>query len=769
MNSNIICDIIIPVYNALDDLKECIASILKYTDKKHRVIVINDCSPDPQVKVFLNSLKYDNIIICDNPKNLGFVGTVNVGMRKSSNDVVLLNSDTIVTKGWLDKLIAAAYSNASIATVTPFTNNGTICSIPRFNEDNPLPSGHTIDTFAEMVEKVSQKLYPEIPTAVGFCMYIKREIIDKIGYFDEETFGKGYGEENDFCCRALEYGYTHILADDTFIYHKGSMSFQGAKAELVNRNLGKLNKRYPNYEKNVHDFIFRRNPLRKIHEVIRASIPLYANASKKNILFVLHNFFDEPFNFPIGGTEYHVKDLVSRMKGYDCFVLVSNTESLVLKQYRNGKLISKMRFELLNKIHINSFHSSEYASLVEKIMVQFNIGLVHVHQLIMHTFDIPFVAKKLGIPVVVSIHDFYYFCPKINLLDLDNKYCKETRSVSKCTSCLAATHGFHNYFLDTWKKHVSEMFGYVDLFIVPSNSTKKLYDEEYPEIKDKLFVIPHGIDMVDDSERTRQVAGHPKGKLRIGFIGGLSPTKGSDIIFKVVTKMPKDKYEWHLIGGIGDQRLNLLKQDNVIKYGEYERDDLSRIIQSLNLDIIALLSPWPETYSYTLSEAWKNGIPVLVTPIGALGERVLESKAGWVTKGLDIQDILITFEDLSNLTVQELEEARKNVANLNLKSLDEMVAEYNEIYSKYYKDIQFGEELRGLDSRDLLDAINYYLPKNDDVITYAEELKAEIDEIKSTIGWKVLNKLRERNSFLLKLGKKMIYLALKYNIKYFRK
>ena len=102
-------------------------------------------------------------------------------------DVLLLNSDTVVTKGWMDKIIACAYSSPEIGTVTPMSNAATLCSVPVICVDNKIPENLSIDEYAELVERCSLKKYPRITAAVGFCMYIKRAVINEVGLFDAET------------------------------------------------------------------------------------------------------------------------------------------------------------------------------------------------------------------------------------------------------------------------------------------------------------------------------------------------------------------------------------------------------------------------------------------------------------------------------------------------------------------------------------------------------------------------------------------------------
>lgn len=270
-----IVDIIIPIFNAYNDFLLCFQSILKNTDlSKHTLVLVNDNSSDENINLFLEKLSKvvgKNIIILNSKETKGFIKSVNRGMQiNPSHDVVLLNSDTIVTKNWIRKLKTAAYSKENIASVTPFSNNATICSLPEFLKSNDLPIDK-VAAFAKMVERLSLYLYPEIPTAVGFCMYIRRNILNKVGLFNED-FGMGYGEENDFCRRAVSLGYMNILCDDLFIYHKGGSSFQSEdRTRLQEENTKLLLKLHPNYNLVVQKFI-QKNPAQYYQTAIKEII-----------------------------------------------------------------------------------------------------------------------------------------------------------------------------------------------------------------------------------------------------------------------------------------------------------------------------------------------------------------------------------------------------------------------------------------------------------------------------------------------------------------
>lgn len=243
-------DIIIPVYKGEIETKNCIDSVLSYKQKaSFEVIVINDNSPDTFIYEYLYDLsEKDLITFIYNPENFGFVASVNFGMAlHSKRDVIILNSDTIVANDWVDRLRRCALSDPMIGTVTPFSNNATICSYPVFCADNELPDGMSVEDMDTLFKNINASKMVDIPTGVGFCMYIKRSCLNNIGMFDVESFGKGYGEENDFCMRASKAGWRHVLCGDVFVYHKGGVSFSTSKDNLERIGTETLLKLHPEY------------------------------------------------------------------------------------------------------------------------------------------------------------------------------------------------------------------------------------------------------------------------------------------------------------------------------------------------------------------------------------------------------------------------------------------------------------------------------------------------------------------------------------------
>lgn len=271
--------VVVPVYNAAEETDGCLASLRSHTPVGAEVLVIDDASPDPATADVLS--RWRNRALPGwkfhaNESNRGFVATANLGMRLTSNDVVLLNCDTEVTTGWLQGLKRCLDSDPSIATATPWTNNGEIASIPRFCEVNPVPPDAA--AVAGVIARSGEAAYPDLPTAVGFCMAISRAAIDHIGLFDEDLFGRGYGEENDFSMRAAGAGMRNVLCDDVYVVHLGGRSFGPTGLRPDASSMGRLLTRHPGYLEQVQDFI-RRDPLARrrgalLQALERAGVPM---------------------------------------------------------------------------------------------------------------------------------------------------------------------------------------------------------------------------------------------------------------------------------------------------------------------------------------------------------------------------------------------------------------------------------------------------------------------------------------------------------------
>lgn len=265
-------DVLIPVYNGLEETLECINSALdarKLNRTPHRLVVIDDKTPVPALAKALKVLAAKGkITLINNAVNLGFIRTMNRAMAISPNkDVVWLNADTRVHGSWLDRLREVAYSDERTASVTPFTNNGELMSFPRSQICHDMPNAKAQAELDELARQVASPPI-EIETGCGFCLYIKRAALDQVGYLDEVHLARGYGEETDWCLRARSHGWRHMGAPNVFVAHQGGISFGAEKVMRVAVNNATLRKRYPDASSRYKAFCLR-DPIKPARQALQ--------------------------------------------------------------------------------------------------------------------------------------------------------------------------------------------------------------------------------------------------------------------------------------------------------------------------------------------------------------------------------------------------------------------------------------------------------------------------------------------------------------------
>lgn len=243
-------EIIIPVYKGYSETLNCLRSVLNSACKtEFSVTIVADNIPDSRLDAAIEEFAvYPRVYLLRNEENIGFTASVNRRLsRLQGSDVVLLNADTVVADGWLDRLKVAAYSSSDIGTVTPLSNNGEITSFPRPSKYNPMPVGNLLAEIDRTAAEVNSGGPIDLPTGVGFCLFIRKDCLQAVGALDAESFGHGYGEETDFCMRAVKVGWRSVCAPNVFVAHRSAISFGDEKHDLVQENMPKISQRHPEY------------------------------------------------------------------------------------------------------------------------------------------------------------------------------------------------------------------------------------------------------------------------------------------------------------------------------------------------------------------------------------------------------------------------------------------------------------------------------------------------------------------------------------------
>ncbi len=605
-------DVIVPVYRGLGDTQRCLQSALAASNATaFRLIVINDASPEPDVTTWLRELaaRDSRILLVENDSNLGFVGTVNRGMALSdAHDVVLLNSDTEVANDWLDRLKRAAYSDTRVGTVTPFSNNATICSYPRTCEGNTLPEGHDTASLDALFARTLSGQVVDVPTGVGFCMYIRRDCLTQVGLFDVEQFGKGYGEENDFCQRAQQAGWRNLHALDTFVLHAGGVSFGALKRPREIAAMETLRRLHPDYEPQVHRFIAH-DPARQARHTI--DLARVAAAVKPVVLLVIHD--------REGGTLRHVHELADRWR--------SNAVFFVLKPAR-GPSVALSLHGANEGFQLSFQLPSEFPALLEALRA-IGVGHIHFHHLLGHSADVLALPAHLGVRHDFTAHDYHAFCPQISLTGTDNAYCGE-QGVEQCRTCLVRSPAPGGVSIEQWRASHGNLIAGARHVLVPSrDAAQRLLryaptaDVRYAPHDDLLDRLPHPM----PSPRALGAAA----PLKVVVIGALSPIKGADVLEDVATLAAQQAapIDFHLLG-FAYRSLRSAPGARLTVHGPYDEADLARLLDQLQPDLAWFPAQWPETYSYTLSACLERGLPVVATDLGAFAERLSGRAWSWI-------------------------------------------------------------------------------------------------------------------------------------------
>lgn len=593
-------DVIVPAYRGLAATRRCLQSVLAArTQAAHELVVIDDASPEPEVSAYLKSLEAEGrITLRVHAENRGFVSSVNEGMRlHPDRDVVLLNSDAEVADGWLDRLSACAARELHAGTVTPFSNNATICSYPRFVKSNALPRDYDTAALDRLFAATHPGTAIDIPTAVGFCMFIRRECLEAVGYFDEEAFGKGYGEEVDFCMRAARAGYRNLLAADTFVFHEGEVSFGNSGASRREGAQKLVDERYPEFQVGLQEFLAREpaRPLRRAVDMARLRA-----SPRPRLVFVTHAWG--------GGVEKHVQLLAGLVR--------DACEPLLLQPDAGGLSLSWLaRGEEFRAW----FEAREIGTL--RLLLQ-SLGVTrfhfhHVHGLPPEVLELP---AALGIPHDVTLHDYFAYCPQYHLADEAGRYCGEP-APEGCNQCLAKRPGQWAGDITEWRDRMSRLLRAAARVIAPSQDLAERVRARFPGLA--IQVWPH----------VEPEAALPPPAYKVALLGGISSIKGLDVLEACVQDAQARNLPLHFrVIGFTGRPLATWPKAPLSVTGSYPDGALAELIALEKPDAFLFLSQVPESFSYTLTAALRTGLPVFAPDFGAFPERLRGHRAATLVR-----------------------------------------------------------------------------------------------------------------------------------------
>jgi GT2 family glycosyltransferase/glycosyltransferase involved in cell wall biosynthesis len=710
-------DVVIPIYGAPEALGRCLSSVGAHTDlERHRLLLVLDGPQTAAVAAMAAAASADaagpagaerppgaaawrprDVRVIELPERSGFVTAVNRGMAESNRDVVLLNSDTQVTAGWLDKLQRAAFSAPEIATATPFSNSATICSLPRFLEANALPAGWDVDGFARLVERQALRAYPRLPTGVGVCLYVKRKALAQLGPFDRRSFGMGYGEESEFCMRALKAGYAHVLDDANFVFHEGHRSFGTSRRSRVAAAHRRLARLHPEYLATVARFLHD-DPLSPVRErVVAALVPPRRSSSRAGaparVLHVVHGW--PPWNH--AGTELYAAWLARRQARHREVTVFSRIadparglgDALELLDGGARVRLLVRNFDEHDPRSRNSLASRPVERDFARLLAETRPQLVHVHHLAGHAASLPAMVRRLGIPLLYQVQDWWTPCARANLCDSARRLCSGP-AAGKCAACLPLTRlppaAAWNRLLYSYRAAATRRaLRCANAYVMPS----RFIHDSYLRLgllrpDDPVVVLPYGIELTPPAHRSGsshrppgppEVSGllepaepaapseasepraspRPPGlPLRFGVIGSMLPHKGIHVAVRAFagidprsacltlwgdpTIAPEYARELAALGAdLGGFARGLAAPpaaggSAVTLAGRFEEARKAEVFSAI--DVLIVPSLGLESFGLVAREALHHGVPVLASRRGALLELFQEAAADGAVTGV---------------------------------------------------------------------------------------------------------------------------------------
>lgn len=603
--------LVMPVYNAFDLTREALARIRANTDLPWHLILVDDASSDGRVRPFLRRFRDKAppgaVTLIENAENLGFVGSANRGLaeaRRRGDHVILVNSDAMVPPGWASRLIAPILANPRVASVTPMSNDAEIFTVPVICRPAALGPGE-----AEAIDAAARRIGPrsglaDAPTGVGFCMAMNIAFLRRVPAFDT-VFGRGYGEEVDWCRRVRAAGGRHLCQPGLFVEHRGGQSFGSEKARLVAEHNAIIARRYRGYDAEVQDFIGA-DPLGDAR--LALGIALAAARQEMLDIYIAHCLG--------GGAEM---DLARRLRE----ATGSGGGAVVLRV--GGPAL--WRVELHLPEGVTRAETDEWGD-VEQFLAPVS------HRRIIYSNGVGY-PDPVTLPdrimalhrgeddrIEILFHDFFPLSPSYCLLASDGRYHGVPEAGNGDSAHQARRRDGRNVPLGEWREAWGRLLRAAERITVFAESGRTVVAKAYPCLADRIAVRPHR--PLHVPERGQPPA---LGVPVVGVLGNIGWQKGIGIVADLGRSAASEAGEFGLVV-IGNTDPAHPVPARVRVHGTYRPDDLPRLVARYGITLWLIPSIWPETFSFTAREALATGIPTYAFDLGGQGEAMREGPNG---------------------------------------------------------------------------------------------------------------------------------------------
>lgn len=615
--------VVVPVYGNPKLVQECLDTVAATVPQGTAVIVVDDASPGPEIAALLARYRaLPRWRVLRHPENRGFPAAANTGLRAAAalpgqRDAILLNSDTQVPPGWVEALRAAVHSSGDIGTACPLSNDASILSYPDAAGNNALAA--PLRRLSVLAASANRGTLVEIPTAVGFCMYVRNECLRQTGLFREDVFAQGYGEENDFCIRARHLGWRHMAVPSLLVAHLGGRSFGAARAQLTQRNSAVLERLHPGYSALIAEF-HAADPLAEARRRLDA---LRWRAGRRRggaVVMVTHDSG--------GGVERAIRERAAalRAEGARPILLRAVMAREGRREYRAGLCrVDDETGAFPNLI----FRVPQDLPAIARLLRGDRVRHVEVHHLLGHDHAVLRLARLLGVPVETHLHDYALFCPRISLVGRDGRYCGEPSDPATCEACvrdLGRNTGEDIPVAALRARSLADLLASRRV-LVPSADAAARLRRHFPAVSPEVAALE------DDNALPPERPPPPPrdGRLRIAVIGGIGTEKGYDVLLAcarnaAARRLPLD---FVVVGHTPDDA-RLIETGQVFVTGPYQEQEAAGLVRAQGAQLAWQPSIVPETWCFTLGVAWRAGLRVAAFDIGAPAERIRRTGRGWV-------------------------------------------------------------------------------------------------------------------------------------------
>ncbi|MBV9748622.1 MAG: glycosyltransferase, partial [Acetobacteraceae bacterium] len=459
-----------------------------------------------------------------------------------------------------------------------------------------------------IARRANGALTAEVPTGVGFCLYLRRDCLDSVGLFRELPFAQGYGEENDWCLRARALGWRHLVAAGVFVAHAGGQSFGAAREHLMRRNLAVLNRLHPGYDALIaaHAAADPLAPARRRMDVLRwrtgrrcASAILITHAGG-------------------GGVDRVVAQRCEALRG-------KGMHAIILRPTAGRCSVEDGEGHYPNLLYRLPQELFRLAALLRADRP----AHIELHHQLGHDPAVLDLATALGVPWDAYVHDYAWFCPRISLLSYGRRYCGEP-DVAGCEACVADLGSRLNERIAVRDlvARSARVLGGARRVITPSADAATRMRRHFPAIRP--VVAPWEQDLA--RHPTLEQGGiRRRARRRVAVVGAIGPEKGYDVLLACArdARARGLPLEFVVVGHTEDDA-RLLAAGPVFITGRYRESEAVALIRDQGADLAFLPSVWPETWCFALTRAWEAGLPVALFDLGAPAERIGRAGRGWL-------------------------------------------------------------------------------------------------------------------------------------------